>query len=316
MEVIRSAATAVAGLHGMRIAIVGAGGVGGYFGGKLAAAGIDTIFVVRKKTFEELRVDSIDGDFRVKVEVTDHPSGKVDAVLMCVKAWQLAEAAKSILPMLKPDACVVPFQNGIDAPDVLASVIPQRNVVGGLAAIVSFVVAPGHIRHAASEPFVMFGELDNSRSDRMERLREAFARANVKAEVPPDIHRSMWTKFLFIAPLSALGAITRLPTGAWRSEPETRALAEAMLREIEAIARAKGVPLDENAVGMTMSRYDAMAPDSTSSLQRDVMEGKPSELDAQLGAVVRLGREAGVATPVFEVLHACLLPLERRARSA
>lgn len=302
----------------MRIAIVGAGGVGGYFGGKLAAAGVDTVFVVRKKTFDELRVDSIHGDFRVKVYVTDDPAsaGQVDAVLMCVKAWQLKDAAKSILPMLRADTCVVPFQNGIDAPEVLASVIPRQHVLGGLAAIVSFVVEPGHIKHAASDPFVMFGELDNSRSERVERLREAFERASVKAEVPLDIHRSMWMKFLFIAPLSALGAITRLPTGAWRSEPETRDLAERMLREIEAIANARGIRLDENAVAMTMARYDAMAPESMSSLQRDVMEGKPSELDAQLGAVVRLGRESGVPTPVTEVLHACLLPLERRARSS
>ena len=301
-----------------RIAIVGAGGVGGYFGGKLAAAGVDTIFVVRRKTFDELRVDSIHGDFRVDANVTDDPSsaGKVDAVLMCVKAWQLADAAKSILPMLKPGTAVVPLQNGIDAPEVLASVIPKQNVLGGLAAIVSFAVAPGHIRHAASDPFVMFGELDNSRSERVERLREAFERAKVKAEVPPDIHRSMWTKFLFITPLSALGAITRLPTGAWRSEPETRSIAETMLREIEAIARAKGVQLDDNAVATTMGRYDALAPDSTSSLQRDVMDGKPSELDAQLGAVIRLGRDCGVPTPVSDVLYGCLVPLERRARSS
>jgi 2-dehydropantoate 2-reductase len=301
----------------MRIAIVGAGGVGGYFGGRLAAAGFETIFVVRRK-FEELRVDSILGDFRVAVQTTEDPAsaGKADVILMCVKAWQLEDAARAIVPMLKPETCVVPLQNGIDAPDVLARVLPKQHVLGGLAAIVSFVIAPGHIKHAASEPFLMFGELDNSRSERAERLHDAFVQANVDAQVPPDIHRSMWTKFLFIAPLSALGAVTRLPTGAWRSEPETRVLAEQMLREIEAIARARGIPLDENAVAMTMTRYDAMAPDSTSSLQRDVMDGKPSELDAQLGAVVRLGRESGVPTPVTDVVYACLLPLERRARSS
>lgn len=302
----------------MRIAIVGAGGVGGYFGGKLAAAGIDTVFIVRTKTFDELRVDSIHGDFRVKVDATDDPAsaGKVDAVLIATKAWQVAEAARKIIPMLKSDTCVVPLQNGIDAPEVLAGVIPRQHVLGGLAAIVAFVVAPGHIRHAASDPFVMFGELDNSRSERVERLRAAFERASVKAEVPQDIHRAMWTKFLFIAPLSALGAITRLPTGAWRSEPEPRSLAETMLREIVAIAAAKGIELDADAVAATMARYDALAPEATSSLQRDVMEGKPSELDAQLGAVVRLGRETGVATPVTQVLYGCLAPLERRARSS
>jgi len=302
----------------MRIAVIGAGGVGGYFGGRLAASGIDVVFIVRKKNFTELRVDSILGDFRIDAHVTDDPSeaGKVDAVLMCVKAWQLADAAEAIKPMLNDDTCVVPLQNGIDAPDVLASVIDRRHVLGGLAGIVSFVVEPGHIKHAASEPFVMFGELDNARTQRVENLRAAFERAGVKAEVPIDIHRAMWTKFLFIAPLSAIGAITRLPIGAWRSEPETRDLAETMLREIDALARARGIDLDANAIAMTMGRYDGLAPESTSSFQRDVMEGKPSELDAQLGAVVRLGRESGVATPVTKVLYDCLAPLERKARSS
>ena len=306
----------------MRVAVVGAGGVGGYFGGKLARAGIDTTFIVRGATLEAmrsrgLRVDSIDGDFVIDpVNATDDPStvGVVDAILMTVKAWQIPEAAARLGPMIGPDTVLVPLENGIDAPDILAAIADREHVLGGLCGIVSFIAEPGHVRHIAAEPFVMFGELDNSRTERIERLRAAFERAGVKADIPPDIHRSMWTKFLFIAPMSAIGALTRVPLGQWRSIPEVRSIAEEALREVLALARARGVDQDDDAVERTLERIDKLAPESTSSLQRDVMEGRPSELDAQIGTVVRLARESGVATPVCEILYHCLLPQERRAR--
>ena len=160
----------------------------------------------------------------------------------------------------------------------------------------------------------MFGELDNRPSERTERLRATCESAGFKAEIPQDIHRSMWTKFLFIAPMSAIGALTRVPIGVWRSMPELRSLAEQSLRETIALANAHGVDLGDDAVERTMERFDGLAPSSTSSLQRDVMEGKPSELDAQIGTVVRIAREAGVATPICEILYYCLLPQERKAR--
>lgn len=305
--------------EGVKIVIVGAGGVGGYFGGRLAQAGVDVTFLVRGQTLaalqnRELRVESIRGDFSVKVDATDDPSIAKDAdfVLLAVKAWQVEEVARSIAPHVC--GCVVPLENGIDAPAKLAEIIGPNKVLGGLCAIVSYIVEPGHIRHAAYEPVVMFGELDNRRSERAEALKAAFDRADVKAEVPPDILRSMWTKFLFIAPMSGVGAITRVPVGTWRAMPESRALAERMLEEILALATARGIALDPNAIALTMSRYDAMAEESTASMQRDVMDGKPSELDAQLGTIVRLAQESGVATPVTSVIYHALLPQERRAR--
>ena len=307
----------------MRIAVVGAGGVGGYFGGKLAKAGVDTTFLVRGRTLDALRtrglrVDSIAGDFVVApVKATDDPSaiGVVDAILMTVKAWQIPEAAAHLTPMIGPDTCVVPMENGIDAPDVLTDIVGRTHVLGGLCGIISFVIEPGHIRHTASEPFVMFGELDLRISARVERLREAFLSAGVKADVPPDIHHSMWTKFLFIATLSGIGALTRVPVGVWRAMPEIRAIADASLREVIALATARGIDLGKDALERTWQRYDTLAPESTASLQRDVMEGKPSELDAQLGAAVRLGRESGVAMPVTEMIYQFLLPQERVARA-
>jgi 2-dehydropantoate 2-reductase len=308
----------------MRIAVIGVGGVGGYFGGRLAQAGHDVTFIARRATLEALRarglrVDSILGDFVVEhVSVTDDPSavGAVDVVLMAVKAWQLPEAATQILPMLGADTMVVPLENGIDAPEVLTPIVGAQHVVGGLCAIVSFIVDRGHIRHAAFEPTVMFGELDHRSTDRVERLRDAFASAGVHVEVPPDIRRSMWTKFLFIATMSGIGALTRVPVGVWRADADIRALAERSLREVLALAAARGIDLGADAVERTWQRYDALAADSTTSMQRDIMEGKPSELEAQLGAIVRLAGESGVATPVTSMIYHALLPQGRRARGA
>ena len=306
----------------MRVAVIGAGGVGGYFGGRLAQAGIDTTVLARGATLEALRtkglrVDSINGDF-----VIEHPSatgdarsvGTVDAILLGVKAWQIPEAAESAKPMLGPHTVVVPLENGIDAPEQIAAILGAEHAAGGLCAIVSLIVEPGHIRHAAFDPMIMFGELDNSRSERLERLRQAFAQASVNAEIPADIHRSMWTKFLFIATMSGVGALTRVPIGVWREVPELRALVTDSLREVVALAAAGGIDLGGDAVEKTWQRYDALAPASTSSLQRDVVEGKPSELDAQLGAIVRLARTADVPVPVTSMIYHALLPQERLAR--
>ena len=302
--------------------MIGAGGVGGYFGGRLAQPGSDVTFLARGATLDALRsnglrVDSILGDFTIHpVNATDDPTsvGPVDAILMAVKAWQIPEAAAQIGPMLGKDTMVVPLENGIDAPEVLSEIVGARHVVGGLCAIVSYMVAPGHIRHAAAEPAVMFGELDNRRSERVERLRAAFAEAGVNVEVPPDIRRSMWTKFLFIATLSGIGALTRVPIGVWRADAEIRAIVDRSLREVLQLATARGIDLGEDAIERTWQRYDGLAPDSTSSMQRDIMDGKPSELEAQLGAVVRLARESGVEVPVTGMIYHALLPQERRAR--
>jgi 2-dehydropantoate 2-reductase len=306
----------------MRIAVIGAGGVGGYFGGKLAHGGADVVFIVRGATLDALRtrglrVDSIKGDFVIeRPNATDDPetAGKVDAIFVTVKAWQITEAAGQIKPMIGDDTMVIPLENGIDAPDQLAAVLGREHVLGGLCGIVSFIAAPGHIRHIGAEPFVMFGELDNRHTARVERLRDECLRAGVQADIPSDIHHALWSKFVFIAPMSGIGAAARVPIGNWRSIPETRALAARAILEVADLARARGVDLGTEAVERTLSRFDGLPPDATSSLQRDIIDGKPSELDAQLGAVVRLGRTAGVPTPVCEALYDILLPQERKAR--
>ena len=306
----------------MRIGIIGVGGVGAYFGGRLAQAGEDVVFIARGRTVDALRsrglrVDSINGDFVLdRVEATDDPSslGPVDAIIVATKAWQVREAVETVKPMIGPQTIVVPLENGMDAPADIAGVAGPNHAMGGLCTLVSFVVEPGHIRHAAADPTIMFGDLQNRPSKMVEALRDAFVRAKVNAQIPRDIVHSMWSKFLFIAPLSGIGAVTRAPVGMWRSIPQTRQMAEEAVRELFAVARARGADLSQDALKTTMGHYDALAADATSSLQRDIVDGRPSELDAQLGAVVRMGRDAGVPTPVHNFLYSVLLPQERRAR--
>ena len=306
----------------MRIAILGAGSVGGYFGGRLAQAGEDVVFIARGEHLNVmlksgLRVDSINGNFVVEsVQATDDPAaiGKVDVVVVGVKAWHVSEAAEAIRPMIGPETVVLPLQNGLEAPAKLSEVLGEQHVLGGLCGLFCYVAGPGHIVHAGTEPFVKFGELDNRRSQRVDLLLDTFKKAGVTAVIPPDIQVAMWMKFLLITVWSGMGAVTRAPAGIWRSLPETRRMAEQSLREIIAVAAACDVALPENALEMTMTIYDGLVPQSTASLQRDVMQGRPSELDAQIGAVVRFGQKADVATPLNIFIYNSLLPMELRAR--
>jgi 2-dehydropantoate 2-reductase len=307
----------------MRIAVVGVGGVGGYFGGRLAEAGEDVVFVARGETLAALRerglfVESVAGDFhlsRVASAADPGEVGPVDAVLLGVKAWQVAGVAPTLRPLLGPETFVVPLQNGIEAPDQLAAALGSGHAVGGVCKILASQAAPGVIRHAGVEPTIAFGELDGSARVRTERLREAFGRAHgVTLERPADIRVAMWEKLLFIVTFGTVGAATRSAAGVFRSLPETRALLVAVAGEVLAVAHARGVPLDEAVVGTTLAYIDALPPHAMSSMQRDLADGRPSELEAQTGSVVRLGRLAGVPTPVSAVLYAALLPGERRAR--
>jgi 2-dehydropantoate 2-reductase len=306
----------------MRIAVFGAGGVGGYFGSRLAQAGEDVVFIARGDHLKAmvthgLRVDSVKGDFVLKsVKATDDPAqaGIVDVILVGVKAWQVTSAAEAMRPMVGPETFVVPLQNGVEAPAQLAAALGDQHVVGGLCGLSTYIVGPGHIRHAGAEPFVRFGELDNRLSDRVQRLQKVFEQAGVIVKIPEDIHVALWMKFLLITAWSGVGTVTRTPIGVWRSLPETRQMADSALQEIIVVAKARGITLPENALHMTMKAYDSLPPSITSSMQRDITEGRPSELDAQIGAVVRFGKEADVATPLHHLIYTSLLPMELRAR--
>ncbi|MBN1978334.1 MAG: 2-dehydropantoate 2-reductase [Anaerolineae bacterium] len=306
----------------MRIAVIGVGAVGGYFGGRLAQAGEEVVFIARGQHLQALRqhglkVDSIKGAFIVQPSLaTDDPrqAGGVDVVLVGVKAWQVPEAAQAIKPLIGPETFVVPLLNGVEAPDQLAATLGAEHVLGGLCKIISSLVGPGHVRHAGMEPYVAFGELDNRPSERAERLQRAFEQAGVVADIPADIQVAMWEKFLFIASFSGIGAVTRAPAGVLRSLPETRQMLEQAMGEVLNVARERGIALPGETVAGALALVDSMPPGGTASMQRDIIAGRPSELEAQNGAVVRLGAESGVATPLHAFIYHSLLPLEQRAR--
>jgi 2-dehydropantoate 2-reductase len=307
----------------MRIVVFGAGGVGGYFGGRLAQAGMDVTFIARGKHLEAiqkhgLRVDSINGDFVIhQVIATDDPAtvGEADVVLCCVKSWQVKEVAMAIRPLMGRNTIVVPIQNGVEAPDILSEVLGADKVLGGLCRIISMTHGPGHIRHVGAEPYITFGELDNQKTERTKRLFSAFSEASgLTVEIATDIHAALWKKFILIAPWGGIGAVTRTPVGVFRRLPETRQMLLQSMTEVFNIAIVRKIDLSNEVVEETMGFMDTLPEEGTASMQRDIVEDRPSELNEQNGAVVRLGNVLGVQTPVNAFIYHSLLPLEMRAR--
>jgi 2-dehydropantoate 2-reductase len=307
----------------MRIVVFGAGGVGGYFGGRLAQAGHSVAFVARGAHLEALRrqglrVESLAGDFVLSsVEATDDPEhlGAAGAVLLAVKAWQVPAAAAAMLPVLGPHSFVVPLQNGVEAADQLAAVVGEQRVVGGLCRIISHVAAPGVVRHVGMTPCLEIGDPAGMRSARPETLRAAFANCiGVAVVIPPDIEVAVWEKFLFIAPFAGVGALTQLTAGGMRADPEARWMLAAATAEVFSLARARGVPLSDDAVDRTLAFVGSLPDHATSSLQRDIAARRPSELESLSGAVVRLAAESGVPVHVHTRIHRLLAAAELRAR--
>ena len=306
----------------MRIAIYGTGGAGGYFGAQLAHSGDDVTFVARGQHLKAIQahglwVETPAGEILIKpAKATDDPAqvGPVDVVLLGVKAWQVEEAARNMRPMIGPKTFVVPLQNGVEAASQLAAVLGAEHVLGGLCGTFSWVVAPGKIRSISASTFIKFGALDNQRSERVERLRQAFEKTTVKADIPSDIHKALWEKFLLVTAFGGVGAVSRAPIGIVRTMPETRALLQQCMEEVAVVAHAGGIQLDDAVVTDTMSYVDTLPANSTTSLQRDIADGKPSELDFWNGSVVRQGRAVNVSTPVNQFIYHSLLPQELRAR--
>jgi 2-dehydropantoate 2-reductase len=306
----------------MRIAVFGTGGVGGYFGGRLAQGGQDVIFIARGEHLHAiqtsgLRVESIKGDFVVSpAQASDNPGqvGTVDAVLVGVKAWQIPDAAQAMHPLVGEQTIVVPLENGVEAPEQLATVLGAEHVLGGLCQLSAFIAGPGHIRHVGIEPYVAFGEMDGHPSERAGRLLQAFEQAGVKAAIPADIQVALWDKFIFIAAVSGVGAVTRSPMGVYRSLPETRRMLVEAMQEIFAVAKARGVNMPDDTIEKRLAFIDNSPAGVVASMHRDILEGRPSELSSQNGAVVRMGQMLGVPTPVHAFIYASLLPQELRAR--
>ena len=306
----------------MRIAIFGAGGIGGYLGGRLTQAGEEVVLIARGEHLQAIRdrglkVDSIKGDFVARPSlVTSDPKnvGFVDVIILGVKSWQVVDAAEAMRPMIGPNTFVVPMQNGVEAPGQLSSVLGENAVVVGLGGLISYIGGPGHIVHQGGDPFVSFGESDDSTTERTHRLLEAFQNAGVNANIPDNVHAALWGKLAFMAANSGVGAITRVPSGQWRNLDGSWDMAQRVVQEVLAVAVEKGIEMPTDAFSSAISRLQGSPPDGTSSMQRDLMDGKPSELEVQNGGVVRLGLEVGVPTPVNSLIYHSLLPQEIRAR--
>ena len=307
----------------MRIAVIGAGAVGGYFGGRLAQAGHEVIFLVRGATLDALqtkglRVKSVAGDFELEQpNAASAPSdiGPVDVVLVAVKAPQVREAASTLAPLLGPETVVIPLQNGLEAPAMLAEALGEEAVVAGLCKIFASLAGPGLVEHVGLEPTIEIGEIGAGTSQRLERIRAAFEQAKgMTTVIPADIEVARWQKLLYVEPLGAVGAVARAPAGILRSVPRTRRLIEAAMEEIVALGRKRGVELDPALPSKAILRIDQLPATATASMHRDIADGRPSELDLQTGTIVRYAADAGVAVPVHDTIYGALLPSELQAR--
>ncbi|HUK65758.1 MAG TPA: 2-dehydropantoate 2-reductase [Anaeromyxobacteraceae bacterium] len=307
----------------MRVVVAGAGGVGALLGGMLARAGEEVGFLARGESLRALAekglvVDSPRGTFHLaRVFASDDPEKLrgAEVVLVAVKSWQVRDLAPRLAPLLAPEGFAVPLENGVEAAEILASALGRPRVVGGLCHLISFLEAPGRVKHTGERLEVTLGELGGGASPRIEALAGVMRKAGVDVVVSDDVESALWKKFAFIAPFGGVGAVTRAPAGVMRSIPETRSLLRSAIEEVLAVAAARGVRLPPQTTASVLNMIDSLGPDATASMQRDIIAGRPSELDDQIGAVVRLGRSAGVRVPSHAFLLAALVPQEREARA-
>ena len=307
----------------MKILIMGTGGVGGYYGGLLAQQGNEVTFIARGAHLyairhEGLKVKSIHGDFRVfPANATEDPARvePVDLVLFCVKTYNTDEAAEGIRPVIGAQTAVLSLQNGVDAAERIGKVIGMEHVISGATWLSSAVEEPGVIKQISQFRRIVFGELAGGRSERLQSIFEVLNSTGVTVEVSEDIQKILWTKFVFISAVSAFGSLTRLPMGDYRSVPETRSLLSGIMREVEALARAQGIPLDPDVVQKSLEFMDHTAPHIKPSMQLDVESGRRTELESMVGVIGRKGRQLGIPTPVADFLYSSLLPVELKARN-
>jgi 2-dehydropantoate 2-reductase len=307
----------------MKILIMGTGGVGGYYGGLLAQQGNDVTFIARGAHLyairhEGLNVKSAHGDFTVfPANATEDPAkvDPVDLILFCVKTYNTDEAAEAIRPAVGPQTVILSLQNGVDAAERIGKVVGMEQVIGGATWLSSAVEAPGVIKQISQFRRIVFGELAGGRSERIESIFKVLNQTGITVEISEDIQKVLWTKLVFITAVSSIGSLTRLPMGDFRSISETRSLLSRIMQEVESVARARGVNLDEDVVQKWLEFIDNAAPQIKPSMQLDVEAGRRTELESMIGVVGRKGRERGVSTPAADFVYASLLPVELKARN-
>jgi 2-dehydropantoate 2-reductase len=300
----------------MRIAVVGTGGIGGPYGASLAKAGADVTFVARGAHLAAIRENGlrVEGDrgetHILPAQATDDIAsiGPVDFVLFCVKLWDVESVGGQLRALVGPETAVVPLQNGVDAAERLIPILGQEAVMGGVAFVTGTIVAPGIIRQTGTYQSMTFGELDGRLSERGQRLRELCEAAGFEGVLSPDIRLPLWEKFILIVPSAGLNALTRVPLGKWREDPDLVALYEASLREAGAVGLAEGVTLPPDSIDNGMALMRSMPAHHMTSMGNDLLRGKRLELPWFGGKVVELGRRHNIATPVNGFIYAALKP--------
>ncbi len=298
----------------MRIAVMGAGGVGGYFGARLAASGEDVWFIARGAHLEAmrsrgLRVLSGNGDVVIHpAQATDKPAevGQADVVMVAVKLWSTEQALADAAPLVGPETAVVSFQNGVIAADLIERQFGRRHTLGGVSNIGAVIEAPGTIRHTGTMAILSFAELDGTRSARVEALRGACERAKIDVRVPADINKAIWEKFVSLVALSSMTCLTRLPVGPIREDPDTRALMCRLMDEAVAVGRAKGVALDADTVDQRVGWIDKLPRHMVASMLGDLERGNRLELPWLAGDVAKMGKVLGIPTPACEFVCTAL----------
>jgi 2-dehydropantoate 2-reductase len=305
----------------MRIAIMGSGGVGGYFGALLHRAGEPVWFIARGEHLRAmqatgLHVTSVLGDFTVQVSATDDPVevGVVDLVVFGVKSYDTEAAAAQMRPLIGPTTTILCVQNGVDNEEKLEAIYGERAVLPGVVHIFSVVSEPGAIAQTGGPRRITFGEPDGSITPRVERVFEVFKKAEINGKVSTRILADLWEKFLLICALGGMTAMTRLAIGEIRSCPESWDMLQAVMEEVAAVARAKGIAISTDAVEQALRFTAAMPSGGRASLYHDLAAGRRLELDALPGAVIRYGEATGVATPMNRAIYAALKPYDMKAR--
>jgi len=300
----------------MRIAIVGAGGIGCIYGAALAKAGAEVIFIARGAHLAAMRTNGlrIEGDrgetVLDKVQATDDPAnvGPVDYAIFCVKLWDVESAGAAIKPMVGPQTAIIPQQNGVDAHERLMPILGRAAMMAGTAWVTGSIIAPGVVRQTGTYQRLMFGEIDGTMSERGQALADLCTAAGFAGEFYPDVMVPIWEKFLSIVPLSSVNSLTRAPLGVYREDPELWALCEGSLRETIAVGRAEGVALPDNAFDKITDQLRSMPAHHMTSMCNDLLRGNRIELPWFAGKVVELGKKHGIATPTCNLLYAALKP--------
>lgn len=298
----------------MKLLVLGAGGVGGYFGAKLAQSGHDVAFIARGRHLAAIReqglhVISANGDMHVaQPTVTLDPATlpPVDVVLFAVKLWDTEQAAEQVRPLVATGGIVVPFQNGVESIERIGAVLGPERVMGGVAYIAATIAEPGVIAHTGTMARLRFGAVFPAQQSAAEALVAASQRAGIDVMLVADIRRALWEKFVFLASLSGLTSIARQPLGVLRSDPDSRATFEAAMREVWTLGRARDIALDDDFIAQQMKFLDGLPHEMTSSMHKDLIAGNRLEAPWLSGAVARMANEIGVAAPVHATIHAAL----------